>query len=110
MHCPDSGFHLTASVIASVVEARIKSGAEPAPDSSAMRDEKVRKVHQLLATVPEQFRLVLTMRLIEERSYQEIAGLLGIPLHSVKNSMVRGGRILVDKIRSHPGLAPKESE
>jgi DNA-directed RNA polymerase specialized sigma24 family protein len=48
------------------------------------------------------------MRLIEERSYQEIADILDVPIHFVKNAIARGGRVLVQKIRNHPALAPQD--
>jgi RNA polymerase sigma-70 factor (ECF subfamily) len=78
------------------------------PFAAAVRSEKARKIQLLLGTVPDQFRTVLAMRLIEERSYQEIADILDVPIHFVKNAIARGGRVLVQKIRSHPSLAPQD--
>lgn len=78
------------------------------PFSEAIRTEKARRIQHLLTTVPEQFRTVLVMRLIEEKSYQEISGILDVPIHFVKNAIARGGRILVEKIRNHPALAPQD--
>ena len=46
------------------------------------------------------------MRLLQERSYEEIAVSLGLPLHAVKNAIARGGRVLVERIRNHPELRP----
>jgi len=78
------------------------------PFADAVRSEKARKIQHLLGTVPDQFRTVLAMRLIEERSYQKIADILDVPIHFVKNAIARGGRMLVQKIRNHPALAPQD--
>jgi RNA polymerase sigma-70 factor (ECF subfamily) len=93
----------------------VGDGPEPPPRHTpaspfavAVRSEKARKIQLLLGTVPDQFRTVLAMRLIEERSYQEIADILDVPIHFVKNAIARGGRVLVQKIRSHPSLAPQD--
>jgi RNA polymerase sigma-70 factor (ECF subfamily) len=73
-----------------------------------VRAEKAQKLQGLLASVPEQFRTVLAMRLLEERGYEEIAGILDVPIHFVKNAIARGGRILVEKIKNHPALSPRD--
>lgn len=74
------------------------------PLNQAVRQERAQRIQFLLNTVPEQFRMVLGMRLIQGCSYQEVATTLGIPLHSVKNAVGRGGAILYQKIRQSPEL------
>lgn len=84
------------------------SNVETGPLPDAMRQEKARRVRTLIATIPEKFRLVLVLRLLQEKSYQEIAEALDIPLHGVKNAIARGGRILWEKMRQNPDLAAEE--
>jgi RNA polymerase sigma-70 factor (ECF subfamily) len=83
-------------------------GPSASPFAAAVRAEKAQKLQSLLDSVPEQFRTVLAMRLLEERGYEEIAGILDVPIHFVKNAIARGGRILVEKIRNHPTLSPRD--
>lgn len=83
-------------------------GPPSSPFAAAVRAEKAQKLRSLLSSVPEQFRTVLAMRLLEERGYEEIAGILDVPIHFVKNAIARGGRILVEKIRNHPALSPRD--
>jgi len=92
---------LKPSPMREALEGRLHS-KEEAPLHRVLRMERAHRMHFLLQTVPEQFRLILSLRLFEQRSYQEIAAALGLPLHSVKNAVVRGGRILLEKIRSTP--------
>lgn len=87
-----------------IPEWRLREAPKNAPLPRIIRREKTRRVHELLNTVPQQFRVVLALRLLEERSYQEIATALDLPLHGVKNAIARGGRILVEKIRNSPDL------
>ena len=80
------------------------SNPETGPLPDAIRQEKARHVQTLIASIPEKFRLVLAMRMLQEKSYQEIAETLDIPLHGVKNAIARGGRILWEKVQMSPDL------
>ena len=82
-------------------------GSRNEPHEGAMKREAAAAVRRLLQTVPERFRLILALRLLEEMSYDEIARQLDVPMHCVKNAIARGGRILYEKIRSQPDLAPE---
>jgi RNA polymerase sigma-70 factor (ECF subfamily) len=88
-----------------IPEWRLREKPQSAPLPSMIRQEKANRVQHLLNSVPDRFRMVLAMRLLEERSYQEIAEVLEMPLHGVKNAISRGGRILVEKIRNTPDLS-----
>lgn len=83
---------------------RITESSREGPLSSVERLEKCRQVQGLLGSVPDRFREVLALRLLQEQSYQEIAVTMGLPLHGVKNAIARGGRVLYEKIRNHPDL------
>ena len=56
--------------------------------------EEGQDVQRLLQKVPENFRICLVLRDIEERSYEEIAGLLKLNTGTVKSRINRGRKIL----------------
>ena len=47
-----------------------------------------------LQALPEEYRVVSTLYFIEDFSYEEIAGVLGIPVGTVRSRLHRGRRIL----------------
>ena len=51
-------------------------------------------VWALLGTLPLQYRQVLTLFYTEEKSYEEIAGILDLPLGTVKTHIHRGRKML----------------
>lgn len=58
--------------------------------SSSISDE----VKGALDGLPEAFRSVVLLRYVEDLSYQEIAGIVGIPLGTVMSRLFRGRRLL----------------
>lgn len=87
-----------------IPEWRLQVDGREAPMSRAIRREKAQKVQRLLNSIPDRFRVVLAMRLIQERSYREISAATDLPLHGVKNAIARGGRILIEKLKNTPDL------
>jgi RNA polymerase sigma-70 factor (ECF subfamily) len=69
------------------------------PSQRLGRRELARRLHRLLAEMPETDREILVMRNLEERSYQEIACILGVEAAAARQ---RHGRAL---IRLHALLA-----
>ena len=69
------------------------------PGHNLDRRERARRVHEALAQLPEADREVLVMRNLEERSYQEVACILGIEPAAARK---RHGRAL---LRLHQLLA-----
>jgi RNA polymerase sigma-70 factor (ECF subfamily) len=66
------------------------------PDPAALVLEKVEaeQVHQAIATLPEDYRIVATLYFMEEFAYQEIAAILGCPIGTVRSRLHRGRRML----------------
>jgi RNA polymerase sigma-70 factor (ECF subfamily) len=66
------------------------------PDAAALVLEKVEaeQVHQAIATLPEDYRIVATLYFMEEFAYQEIAAILGCPVGTVRSRLHRGRRML----------------
>ena len=56
--------------------------------------EENQTAQRLLAAVPENFRICLVLRELEDRSYEEIAGLLKLSAGTVKSRINRGRKIL----------------
>lgn len=91
---------------ASVREIGTASGWAPAmsvaplmPDEDVERREAKEVVQHAFATLPPRMRLVLELRWLEEKSYKEIAGQLGMPVKSVENYLGRAMRLLRERMR-----------
>lgn len=59
------------------------------PDEQLERDEKLRKVHELFNQLPERQRTIMQLRDIEEKSYREIATIMGVSEEVVKVTLFR---------------------
>lgn len=56
--------------------------------------DTLKRIHQLIQTLPENQKLVLQLRDIEELSYKEIAELLDMSMNQVKVNLFRGRQSL----------------
>lgn len=56
-------------------------------------------VMDLLRAMPDGYRTILTLRLIEDIDYKEIASMLGISESSVRSQYLRGRRKLAERLR-----------
>jgi RNA polymerase sigma-70 factor (ECF subfamily) len=73
------------------------------------RQEERRKiVHQFIQTLPEKYRTILTLRDIQDFSYQEISKILQISLGTVDSRLHRARKMLRDKLK--PLLRKKGGE
>ena len=81
------------------VTDRLESGADgpsawvlhetPSPLQALEADELVRRLASCLSRLPAAWRLVLTLRDVDARSYEEIAGLAGLALGTVRSRLSR---------------------
>ena len=60
------------------------------PESGVATD-----LNHLLAQLPEKYRQVITLFYLQERSYEEVAALLGLPLGTVKTFLFRARKQLL---------------
>ncbi len=67
------------------------AASEPAADDS---DDRARRVERALRGLPDHQRVPLVLFHFEERSYQDIATLLGVSLGKIKTDMHRGREAL----------------
>jgi RNA polymerase sigma-70 factor (ECF subfamily) len=62
---------------------------EEGPEATAVRREEVAEVVAAMAELPPAYRAALTLRHMQQLSYQEVADSLGIPLGTVKTHLHR---------------------
>jgi RNA polymerase sigma-70 factor, ECF subfamily len=64
------------------------------PDHAVMDSEFRSRVRAAVAELPEQYRVVVTLFYLEERSYKEVAETLGIPMGTLKTHLHRARFLL----------------
>jgi RNA polymerase sigma-70 factor (ECF subfamily) len=70
-------------------------------DVTVVEDERRAAVARAIATLPEKYRAPLVLRDVEERSYEEIARILGMNEGTVKSRINRARAFLRDKLRMY---------
>jgi RNA polymerase sigma-70 factor (ECF subfamily) len=68
------------------------------PDS-AVQNEMTRHIRQAFRQLPAKLQVTVTMALVEEQTYPEIAEALGVPLGTVKSRVFRAVRILRKQLK-----------
>ena len=68
------------------------------PEAIAVRREEVAEVVAAMADLPAAYRAALTLRHMQQLSYQEVADALGIPLGTVKTHLHRARAALKVRI------------
>ncbi len=69
----------------------------PDPELAAIRAEQSRKLDQIVAGLPEEFREVLVLREMEDLSYRDIAQVTGTPIGTVMSRLARARALLKEK-------------
>ncbi|HVG30505.1 MAG TPA: sigma-70 family RNA polymerase sigma factor [Pyrinomonadaceae bacterium] len=75
--------------------------ATPLPDVTMVDDERRAAVARAIATLPEKYRVPLVLRDVEERSYEDIARILGMSEGTVKSRISRARAFLRDKLKMY---------
>ncbi len=73
----------------------------PLQDVTFVEGERRAAVARAIATLPEKYRAPLVLRDVEERSYEEIANILGMNEGTVKSRINRARGFLRDKLQSY---------
>ena len=76
------------------------SDKAPSPDVRLEQKEAVRKVAEIMDTLQEAQREIITLRDIEGYTYQEIADIMELKVDQVKVYLFRARKILRDKLSS----------
>ena len=94
---------------------RVEAAAEGAglaaletPEQILMRADVRGDLQAALDALPEVFREAVWLRDVEEFSYAEIAGMLGIPIGTVMSRISRGRRLLFERLSTAPGHVEAE--
>lgn len=75
------------------LEATLRAPGE-SPEESLLSSSLDGGVARALASLPEEFRLVVELADLQDFSYREVAGILEIPLGTVMSRLYRGRRLL----------------
>jgi len=66
----------------------------PSPEAALMDGVLDGEVQQAIDRLPEEYRIVVLLALVEEMSYKEISSALSIPLGTVMSRLHRGRKLL----------------
>jgi len=69
------------------------------PDKDILSDEKSRLIEAAIQELPENYKTAIILRHAEEKSYEEIAQILDIPLGTVKARIFRAREMLKKKLK-----------
>jgi RNA polymerase sigma-70 factor (ECF subfamily) len=72
----------------------------PDPEAAAIKAEEGRRLADVVARLPLEFREVLVLREIEDLSYREIAQITGSPIGTVMSRLARARGMLKEKWQS----------
>jgi len=78
------------------------------PAQGAMARDLAARVTAAMQVLPETHRAAITMFYLEQRSYAEIAEILGIPRNTAKTRIFHGTKVLRDRLRAE-GILPAVS-
>jgi RNA polymerase sigma-70 factor (ECF subfamily) len=82
------------------VAASLASG-DDGPDEAVLREERRAIVRAAIAELPPNYRAVVTLFYLEERSYRDVAEILGIPMGTLKTHLHRARALLREALAEH---------
>ncbi len=68
-------------------------------DRELISDQRSVMLNEAIEQLPEKYRLVIRLRHVEERSYEEIAKMLKLPIGTVKAHIFRARELLYKQLR-----------
>lgn len=71
------------------------------PDEILIKKNVTEYINKVIALLPDQYRLIITLYHLEEFSIQEIHDVTGIPEGTIKNYLFRARKILKDKLKDY---------
>ena len=75
------------------------------PETRLLRDTLAPDLQAAIDALPPQFREAVWLRDVEEFSYAEIAGMVGIPIGTVMSRISRGRHLLFERLHARRGVA-----
>jgi len=71
------------------------------PDKDLIDGERSRQIEKAIAALPDKYRAPIVLREIEDKSYDEIAAILGLGLGTTKSRINRARGLLKEKLRNY---------
>ena len=71
------------------------------PDKDLIDNERNRQIEKAIAALPDKYRAPIVLREIEDKSYDEIATILGLGLGTTKSRINRARGLLKEKLRNY---------
>jgi RNA polymerase sigma-70 factor, ECF subfamily len=71
------------------------------PDKDLIEGERSRQIGRAIAALPDKYRAPIVLREIEERTYEEIAEILGLGLGTTKSRISRARGLLKEKLKNY---------
>jgi RNA polymerase sigma factor (sigma-70 family) len=84
--------------------------ALPDPQERAEANERAQVVRESIEALDHDMRTALVLRDINGMTYDEIAGILGVPLGTVKSRIARARAQVQESLQRHPDLFPTRRE
>ena len=72
---------------------------DPSPERTLIQSEKSKMIEKTINDLPERYRYVIILRHKEEKSYEEIAEIMNLPLGTVKAQIFRAREILNKRLK-----------
>jgi RNA polymerase sigma-70 factor (ECF subfamily) len=73
------------------------------PEIIFLKKEKSRQLERLIGTLPEDERMIILLRYVNELSYDEICNLIDVPLSQVRNKLHRAKKKMRDTVKREGG-------
>jgi RNA polymerase sigma-70 factor (ECF subfamily) len=83
------------------MEVEIEDRKQVMADDAMIGDERQRAVARAIASLPEKYRAALVLCHLEDKSYEEISEVLGLPVGTVKSRINRARNLLKEKLRDY---------
>jgi RNA polymerase sigma-70 factor (ECF subfamily) len=90
-----------------VEQAMDVAGQQRTPEQLLTRATLDADLQAALDALPDAFRQAVWLRDVEEFSYAEIAGMIGVPIGTVMSRISRGRRLLFERLSSAEPVTPK---
>ena len=74
---------------------------KPLPDANLLEDEQSRTIARAIEALPEKYRAPIILRDVEEKTYDEIAQILGLGLGTTKSRINRARGLLREKLKNY---------
>jgi len=84
--------------------------ATPDPQERAEASERNRLVRESIEALEPDMRLAIVLRDVNGMAYDEIAGVLRVPLGTVKSRIARARAQLQERLQQHPDFFPSTRE